>query len=557
MVGVDEKKGELMGIRQQNELDQSAGFGSAINPGEKEDTKQLLFHSVEKWAGRKPDAEALVYENFRLSYRQLHEETDLLAKAMLEVGVDKGDRVATLSMARIEFITTYLAASKIGAVWLGLNPKSTLEELRYLLADSQPKILITIRYFLGNDLAETIMALKKEMPFLKKVLVLGDPFEGAEKFEPFVKQSRLHLDAELQHRKKNVFPQDSVLLAYTSGSTGKPKGVVHTHGSIVASAEGEAKCLDFSENSRILLHFPINHLAAAVEIGFTTIFAGGSILLMHQFDPSASLRAIEQERITILGQVPVMFLMQFQDPVYKEVDLSSLKTIIWSGAAAGENLLSNLQEISRKTGAKLATGYGSTETGGFVTFTGPDDSYQLLAKSVGRPVSHACLKIVDYQRNPVQQGEIGEIAVRGSSTFKEYLNKPEATAKVLDSDGWYYTDDLGYCDPDGYYFITGRKSEMFKTGGENVYPREIEEVLEKHPAVLLAAVIGVADDIYQEVGWAYLTLKPGRQTNESEMRTLCKANLSNFKVPKRFIFRDDIPLLPNGKVNKKALRTLG
>jgi len=231
-----------------------------------------------------------------------------------------------------------------------------------------------------------------------------------------------------------------------------------------------------------------------------------------------------------------------------------VKCFIWGGAGVPQLVLDVLKPIAAKSGAKMHTGYGSTELCGFVTYTLGDENDEQLSKSVGKIVPPFELKIVDENRKELPQGEIGELAVRGPSVMKGYLNNPKVTRDVLDSDGWYYTSDLGRIDADGYIYLSGRSSEMYKTGGENVFPREIEEVLESHPAVLFAAVIGVKDELYDEVGHSVVMLKPGKEVTEEELRRYCKEHLTNFKVPKRFTIQDQLPLLPNGKVNKMALR---
>ena len=512
------------------------------------------WHYVEKWAKARPDADALVFGDEKLTWREFAKQMDAIARAYLEIGIEKGDRIALLSMARNEFLTTYMAAGKVGAIWLGLSPKYTLEELRYQLNDCRPKLLITLREYMGSDLAQTIDTLKKECPFLKKVLVIGEPFEGAESFGSYVGKPRQNFAAALEQRASEISQTDDALLLYTSGSTGKPKGVIHTHRSIVENIKVEIEKFYFDEKSRGLLHFPINHVAADVEIGFGAIMSGGCIVCMDKFDPAQTLKIIEQEKITHIGQVPVMFLLEFKQPEFWTCDFSNVKAFVWAGAAAPKIMIDLLTPICEKSGAKLITGYGSTEVCGFITYSGTKDDTETLLKTVGKIAEPFELKIVDTERRELATGEIGEIAVRGSFLMKGYYNKPEETAKVIDSDGWYYTTDLGFKDPNGYIHITGRLSEMFKTGGENVYPREVEEVIETHAAVLFAAVIGVPDDIYQEVGWAFVMPTPGQNVTEEELRDLCKAALANFKVPKKFFIRPLLPLLASGKVNKLALK---
>ena len=213
-----------------------------------------------------------------------------------------------------------------------------------------------------------------------------------------------------------------------------------------------------------------------------------------------------------------------------------------------------LSAVCQKTGASLITGYGSTEVCGFVTYTEKGDDPETLMKTAGRIADPFELKIVDDDRNELPDGQVGEIAVRGPFIFEEYLNMPEETAKVMDREGWYFTNDLAFKDNRGYIHITGRKSEMFKTGGENVFPREVEEVLEGHASVLFAAVIGVPDEVFQEVGWAFIMLQPGKEVAEEELQALCKTKLANYKVPKKFFIRPVLPVLPSGKVNKVELK---
>jgi len=512
------------------------------------------WHYVEKWAAVRPGAEAMVFEEERVSWAGFKKNMDQAAKAFLAAGVQKGDRIAMLSMARTEFPTTFMAAGKIGAMWLGLSPKFTLDELRFIINDCRPKVLISLKEYMGNDLGPAIKSLMEEFDCLKSVLVIGGKLEGARSYTDYVRQERPELDSVLAARSTEVDEGDEALLLYTSGSTGKPKGVVHTHRSIVANIRVEIEKFYFDDDTRILLHFPINHVAADVEIGFGAIMGGGCLVLMDRFDPAATLAVIPKEKISALGQIPAMFLMEFKEPAFAQTALTSLRSYLWAGAAAPRIMIDVLGRICGLTGAFMLTGYGSTETCGFVTYTEKGDGVDRLLKSAGKIAPPFELKIVDENRAELPDGQVGEIAVRGDFLMKGYFNNPEATAAVMDEQGWYYTSDLAAKDADGYIYIAGRRSEMYKSGGENVYPREIEVLIETHPAVLFAAVIGVPDEIYQEVGWAYAMLKPGQEASEEALRQLCKEKLVNFKVPKRFFVRPLLPMLASGKVDKMALR---
>lgn len=513
----------------------------------------LLWHYVEHFAAKNPEKEALVYEDQRISWGVFRDKVDRTAKAFLELGVEKGDCVALAAMGCPEFMYTFMAASKIGAIWVGLSPKFTVEELRTIMSDCRPKVLVTLREYMGIDLLERGLTLGYEIPSVLQVLVIGEPYNGTLNFDEFTNRARPERDSELEARASQGRGDDETLLMYTSGSTGRPKGVLHTHASILANVSIEAAVCEFSEDTRVIVHMPINHVAADVEIAATALYAGGTMVLTDRFDPGQSLRLIEEERISMLGQLPLMYMMQMSRPKFARMDWSAVRGFVWGAAAAPPPMYDALAAIASQTGARLITGYGLTEACGLITYSDPDDDREMLIKSVGRVIGNCEIRIVDENRKPVPPDTLGEVAIRGPVMMKGYLNNPRATAEVFDAEGWYYSNDLGWMDETGRLYLSGRRSEMYKTGGENVFPREIEEVLETHPAVLFSAVIGVPDELYNEVGRAYIMLKPGASTSAKELRAFCKERLANFKVPKQFDLREQLPLLPTGKVDKVAL----
>jgi len=276
--------------------------------------------------------------------------------------------------------------------------------------------------------------------------------------------------------------------------------------------------------------------------------------MLDSFDAVKTLETVEREQITILGQVPAMYMLEIRNPAFSTTCWDSVKTFVWGGSTAPRAMLQALDTIRQTTGARLITGYGATEVGGFVTFTRPGDSLAALGKSVGPPCGHCEIRIVDEHRKPVKTGVIGEVAVRGHILMTGYLNSPGLTAEAIDEEGWFYSKDLGSMDGHGVLTLHGRHSEMFKTGGENVFPCEIESVLESHPAVLYAAVVAVSDDVYDEVCHAHVMKAPGAELSAKELVDWCKDSLSYFKVPKKIVFHPSLPLLPNGKVDKIKLR---
>lgn len=512
---------------------------------------QLTWQPLAHWAVTKPDACAAVCMGREVTWAALWAETCALARGLLALGAGRGTRVAYLGMARPEFYAIFMGANAAGAAWLGLSPKFTEPELAFMLADCQPTVLFAETEFAGQSLLPLVQALQARSPSIQHLIVLDGDADSALGYGRFVNDhaagpNPLAPEAHVQ-------PGDDALIMYTSGSTGKPKGVLHTHASILAYTHIQVRQFGFGSDSRTLLHFPINHVAADVEIGFASLYAGATTVMMPAFDPVESLRVIEREAVTVVGQIPAMFLLQAATPVFNDIDWSRVEAFIWAGSAAPRSLIEMLSQLAAPAGARLITGYGSTETCGFVTYTAPEDNIELLSSTVGRPAPGVELRIVNEAHQRVPTGTVGEVAIRGPMLMRGYLNRPEETALAIGPDGWYCSGDLGWLDEAGFLHLAGRLSEMFKTGGENVHPREIEDVLELHPEVRMAAVVGVPDPVYHEVGRAFVVLKPGAELDVDALRAHCRGLLANFKVPKIFTLRDSLPLLPNGKVNKKAL----
>lgn len=509
----------------------------------------LTWQSVEYWAARKPDAEALVAGDVRYSWAQTKQAVDRLATFLVKKGVSKGDRVAMMAPACPEFVISLMAANRIGAIWMGINPKMTVAEIGYLLSESTPKVLIAARIFAGQDMHDKIAALLKVSPELQSVVTLGEAFGSAVTFDAAIVAGA---DTSVLKSIPDFDDDTDAIILFTSGSTGKPKGVVHTHRSLVANVRVECGKFPVDESSRLLLHFPINHVAAVVEFGFASVYGGACVVCMEGFDPVASLQMVEREKITLLGQIPAMFLLQFRTDQFARTDFSSVRSFIWAGSPAPRLMVDVLGAIAQKTGAQLITGYGSTETCGFVTYTAVGDGADRLTRSAGAMANGWDLRI-DLPEG-ASDAQIGEIQVRGNFLFDRYWNNEAATRAVLSEDGWYRTADSGFIDGDGYLHITGRQSEMYKSGGENIFPREVEEVVERHNSVLMSAVVPVPDPIFQEVGWAYVMPKLGHEVTPEALMALCTEYLVNYKRPKRFVIQSALPMLPNGKIDKQSIR---
>jgi acyl-CoA synthetase (AMP-forming)/AMP-acid ligase II len=516
--------------------------------------EKLLWHFLRKWSGEKPDSEALIFGDRRVTFEEFYKKTRRVAKLLLELGVEKGDRIFTLSAARDEFMYHYIAAGMVGAIWYGLNPRYTLDEFYYQIGDAKPKVGFVVRYYdyMQRDYMNDMIAVKEKLPELQHLVIIGEHWKGTLNWDEEIEKERSELDEKLEKRMAEVNEDDPTLIIYTSGTTGKPKGALLTHRNIIASASVEAQHFFVNHEpgeGKSLLHFPINHVAGAVEIGFTSLYAGLPVVMLDRFDPAGTLQIIQQEKISLLGQVPAMFLLQFKLPDYDSYDLSSIKNYVWAGAAAPEGMVKKLAA----TGSTLITGYGQTENAGFITYSEPGDSIDDLVKTAGKCDPAFELKIFDKEGNEVPIGMVGEIWMRGDLIMKGYWNRPEGTAEAITEDGWLKSGDLGIMDERGYITLVGRTKEMYKSGGYNVYPREIEAVIEKHPNVAFVTVIPVPDETWQEVGKAYIMPVPGTEVEPDELRELCKKHLANYKVPKEFEVRPLLPLLPSGKIDRLSL----
>lgn len=502
-------------------------------------------------AAQSPETEALKLGDLRYSYSELESLVDQCAYALLDAGIKKGDRIATLSTPHPEFIVTFLAASSIGAIWIGLNPKYQLKEYQYVIADAQPSLLFARTLIGERDFNSDLKPLMAENDCLKSLVILnGDPATAnSVAFKEFI-GSRLPPEAskKLESARELVEPDDPAMIIYTSGTTGNPKGALIPHRGLVKVAHVQLQYWN-PIPLRVLNFLPINHIGCVGDIACYTLVGGGSIVFMEQFDPKECMHLTQQEKITFWGAVPTVFQLCLSLPELEEYDLSSVQLIVWGGANAPADLIHKLKTIC----PKLSTSYGQTETVGSVTFIPPCDDLDVLTSTVGRPVPEYGFRIVDAEGRIVEQGEKGEIQVRGDFIMLGYWRNPESTAATI-KDGWLHTGDLAIQDKDGYVRLVGRLKEMFISGGYNVFPLEIEQVLESHPAVAMAAVVSAPDELFSEVGHAWILHEPEATITDIEIRKFCKQHLANYKVPKRFFIRDQLPMLPIGKLDRRELK---
>lgn len=498
------------------------------------------------WAAEAPDREALVGAGERISYRDLSDHVDRIAAGLLASGVRRGDRVAMLSNPQPLCFAHFLAAASIGAIWVGVNPKYRSEEIAAVLTDSRPRLLFCFSVLESQvaSLAGVVSSLEEPPELVSQGAAVPVPSQC---WDDFLTNGSAAAGA-LESARSLVTADDAAAMIYTSGTTGRSKGALVPHAGFTRCGIVQASHW-YGAESRKLCDLPINHIGGLGDICTSVLTAGGTVVFMEKFDPAAALRTVESERLTHLYWVPAQYLAAIATSEWKECDLSSLEWALWGGATASRSLL---ETLAAKV-PRLGTSYGLTESSGSVAFTGSDDSLDTLTWSVGTvdPRYEVVLRRADV--GDVQPGETGEIMIRGDHVTLGYFGRPDDTALAIDPGGWLHTGDLAQLDADGNLRLVGRLKEMYKSGGYNVHPREIEAVLDSHDAVSQAAVVGVPDSTWGEVGHAFV-VTAGQDV--PELDGFLRARLANFKIPKRIWVRESLPTLPIGKVDKAALRRI-
>lgn len=503
------------------------------------------------WAERRPQQTAFTCGESRQTYADAADCVQALSRAMLAAGVRKGDRVAMLSTPRPEFFLTLLAATDIGAVWVGLNPRYRLDEIQYIVKDCAPRLFFTITDFETRDYFSDVAALVEDSS-VEQVVTIGGAWNHTETFENYIARGKTLNDAARAAARTVTTTDDAALIVYTSGTTGKPKGALLKHYSFVYCFHTELLKMQV-EPVVDICNLPINHVGCVGDLCALPLIAGGTIHFMERVDPVAMLDVIERERVTLVGGIPTLFQFLTAAPDFSDANLSSLQMIAWGGAPMPLDLLKTYR---RRVNARLMAMYGMTEAAGSITLTDLDAEDETLAHTIGKPDPNLNVRLVNEAGLPPARSEPGEIQLKHPSLMLGYFNRPEATREAFTNDGYFRTGDIAVRRSDGNLELVGRKQDRFKSGGYNVYPREIELCLESHPAVALAAVIAVRDATYYEVGHAFVVPQAGADVGAAELETWCRARLANYKIPKQIFVATALPLLPVGKIDKQALKTL-
>lgn len=520
------------------------------------------------------DREALVFPpgQVRWTWHQLDEQVEAAARGLWALGIRPGDHVALWATNVPQWVVTQLATARIGAVLVTINPAYRPFELQYVLKQSDAVALLLVDRFKTSDykqmLAEVCPQIAQQMPgewhseeypYLRTVICIKggtDPLRGAYSWDEMLTYGqRADLAAMLEARERQR-PTDAINIQYTSGTTGFPKAATLSHRNLLLNAYYVGECQRLSAADRICIPVPFYHCFGCV-LGTlcATVYGARMIVPAEHFQAEATLEAIERERATVIYGVPTMFIAQLEDPSFPRRDLRSLRTGIMAGAPCPIELMRKV--IDRMGVREITIAYGQTEASPVVTQTRTDDPIELRVETVGRPLPGVEVKIVDPQTGAtLGDMQQGELCSRGHVVMLGYYKDPEATAKAIDSQGWLHSGDLAMRLPNGYYRITGRIKDMVIRGGENIYPREIEEYLFTHPAIEQAAVVGVPDPHYGEELCAWIKLRPGFQMTEQEVRDYCRQKLAHYKTPRYVRFVDSFPQTVTGKIQKFRIREI-
>jgi fatty-acyl-CoA synthase len=535
---------------------------------------QLLWTTIgdviKKTANLYPENDALVctYRDERLTYREFFDLCCVAAKGFMALGVSKGDRVAVWATNYPEWVITQVATALIGAVLVPVNPAFREHELEYTLTDSESKMLVLIEKFKTSDYLTMFYHVcpeakksapgkiqSEKLPHLKHVVVLSDtPHPGMYTWDTLLDMGESVSDEDLQERGAVLDPDDIINIQYTSGTTGFPKGASLTHFNIVNNAYFVGENMQFGSDDRLCIPVPFYHCFGMVLSTMVCLVYGAAMVLpAEHFDPGATLKAAAQEHCTALHGVPTMFITELDHPEFKNVDLTALRTGIMAGAPCPVEIMKRV--IDEMGAREITICYGLTEASPVTNQTHLDDPIGLRVETVGPPLQHTEIKIIDTETGSVQPvGIPGELCCRGFQVMRGYYNKVKETAETIDENHWLHTGDLAVMDENGYCRITSRIKDMIIRGGENIYPREIEEFLYTHPLVRDAYVIGVPDKKYGEEIAAWIQLKKGAQTTPEEIQDYCKGKIAHQKIPRYIKFVDGFPMTVTGKIKKFEMR---
>ena len=543
--------------------------GTGATPLLSETIGGALDRAAEQWGDR--DALIACHQGQRYTYADLRREADRVARALMALGVERGDRVGIWSANRSEWLITQYAAAKAGAILVNVNPAYRLRELEYALAQSAISVLISARGFRQTDYVEMLARLvpdlaatrpgdpiaSERLPALRRLVYLGEESgPGGLGWSEFLRLADVVPSSELEARAATLQFDDPINIQYTSGTTGSPKGATLSHHNILNNGYFVGEVLRYTEADRICLPVAFYHCFGCVLGNMAAVTHGSAIVITGEsFDAGATLRAIEAEGCTSIYGVPTMFIAQLQHPSFNDVRLTTLRTGIMAGAPCPIDVMR--QVIDRMHVPDVTICYGMTETSPVSFQSDVDDPIELRVSTVGRVLPHLECKIVDPDTGAtVPRGVKGELCTRGYAVMLGYWNDAAGTADAIDRARWMHSGDIAVMNDDGYVSIAGRIKDMIIRGGENIYPREIEEFLYTHPKIGEVQVIGVPDGKYGEEVCAWIRLRDGVTATPGELREFCHGQIATYKIPRYIRFTTEFPTTVTGKIQKFRMREI-
>jgi fatty-acyl-CoA synthase len=516
-----------------------------------------------------PDSEALVvrHQQVRWTYREYKTEIDRLATGLLHLGIKPGERVGIWGPNSFEWCLAQYATCKIGAILVNINPAYRLYELEYALNKVECRAIISAEQYKSSEYLSMLRELAPELedadprclklqalPHLQMIVRMGEGTTAG--MLNFSDVCNMGSDAEynrLQELKQELLPDDPINIQFTSGTTGKPKGATLSHCNILNIAYLIGRAMNFTEQDRLCIPVPLYHSFGMVMASLVCITCGAaSVLPGPAYDTLTTLQAIEEEKCTGLHGVPTMFINQLDHRDFHQFDVSSLRTGIMAGSPCPEEVMKRVMQDMHME--HILIGYGMTELSSLNHITKPDDPVEKRIETVGRVFPRLEIKIIDESGRVVPVGEPGEVCTRGYSVMHGYWNDEEKTSETIDSAGWLHSGDIGLMDEEGYLKIVGRIKDMIIRGGENIYPREIEEFLYTHPNIQEVQVFGIPDDTMGEEVCAWIKLKNDISLTEQEIKEFCKNQITHFKIPRYVHFVEDFPMTVTGKIQKFKMR---
>ncbi|WP_424514196.1 AMP-binding protein [Psychrobacillus psychrotolerans] len=527
---------------------------------------------IVKEAARKfPDTEAYVYpeHGIRKTYKEFDKETDELAKAFIGMGIQKGEHVAIWSDNKREWLLSQFATGKMGAVLVTVNTNYQEKELEYLLQQSDATTLILCESFKGTSYLDIVRAicpeiihsekgniLSEKFPHFKRVIVMTDnEYKGMYSWAELLSHADKVSDDTLENALKSLHNEEVINIQYTSGTTGFPKGVMLSHKNVVNNGQLVGDYIYLTEKDRLCIPVPFFHCFGCVMGTIASVTHGTTMVIIEQFNPGKVLQIVQDEKCTALHGVPTMFIAELNHPDFKQFKLSTLRTGIMAGSICPIEVMKKV--ITDMGASEITIAYGQTESSPVITQTKTDDPIEKRVSSVGKPHPGVEVKIIDpITGEDTPTGVPGELCTRGYLVMKGYYKNEQATKTAIDPNGWLHTGDIAVVDEEGYIDITGRIKDMVIRGGENIYPKEVEEFLYQHPKVQDVQVVGVPDPKYGEELMAWVILKSCEQITSDELKEYCKGKISYHKIPKYIEFIESYPMTASGKIQKFLLREM-